>query len=78
MKGYTQLNVICTNKLYGRPANQYESDFSMANKVHDAYLMLLAFLDLKKIWNLLFITFGHMKQLTTISKSLHFNALSSS
>ena len=48
MKGYTQLNVICTNKLYGRPANQYESDFSMANKVHDAYLMLLAFLDLKK------------------------------
>ena len=48
MKGYTQINVIYANKLYRRPANQYESDFSTANKVHDANLMLLVFLDLKK------------------------------
>ena len=40
MKGYTQLNVIYANKLYRRPANQYESDSSMANKVHDTNLML--------------------------------------
>ena len=48
MKGYTQINVIYANKLYRRPANQYESDFSMANEVHDTNLMPLAFLDLKK------------------------------
>ena len=48
MQGYTQLNVIYANKLYRRPANQYESDSSMANEVHDTNLMLLAFLDLKK------------------------------
>ena len=29
MKGYTQINVIYANKLYRRPVNQYESDFSM-------------------------------------------------
>ena len=48
MKGYTQINAIYANKLYRRRANQYESDSSMTNKVHDADLMLLAFLDLKK------------------------------
>ena len=48
MKGYTQINVIYANKLYRRPANQYESDSSMTNKVHDTNLMLLVFLDLKK------------------------------
>ena len=50
----------------------------MTNKVHDPNLMLLVFLDLKKeAGNLSFIRFGHMKQLTPISKSLNFNALSS-
>ena len=78
MKGYTQINVIYANKLYRRPANQYESDYSMSNKVHDTNLMLLMFLDLKKVGNLSFITFGHMKQLTPFSESLHFNAVSSS
>ena len=48
MKGYTQINVIYANKLYRRPANQYESDFSMANEVYDTNLMPLAFLDLNK------------------------------
>ena len=49
MKGYTQINIIYANKLYRRPANQYESDSSMTNKVHDTRnLMFLVFLDLKK------------------------------
>ena len=48
MKGYTQINVIYANKLYCRPANQYKSDSSMANEVHDTNLMLLEFLDFKK------------------------------
>ena len=48
MKGYTQINVIYKNKLYCRPANQYESNFSITNEGHDANLMLLVFLDLKK------------------------------
>ena len=48
MKEYTQINVIYANKLYCRPANQYESDSSMTNKVHDTNLMRLLFLDLKK------------------------------
>ena len=52
----------------------YESDSSMTNKVYDTNLMLIVFLNLKKVGNLSFITFGHMKQLTPISKSLHFNA----
>ena len=77
MKGYNHIKVIYVNKLYHRPANQYENDSSMTNKVHDTNLMLLVFLDLKKQGNLSFITFGHMKQLTAISKSLYFNALSS-
>ena len=47
MKGYTQINVIYANKLYHRPANQYESDSSMPNEVLDTKLMLLMFLDLK-------------------------------
>ena len=48
MKGYTQITVIHANKLYRRPANQYESDFSMINEVHDTNFMLLVSLDLKK------------------------------
>ena len=48
MKGYTQINAIDANKLYRRPANQYESDTTMTNKVLDTNLMLLVFLDLKK------------------------------
>ena len=48
MKGYTQINIIYANKLYRRPANQYESGFSMTNGVRDTNLMLLLFLDLKK------------------------------
>ena len=34
--------------LYRRPVNQYGSDSSMNNTVHDINLMLLVFLDLKK------------------------------
>ena len=52
----------------------------MTFKVHDTNLMLLVFLNSKK-WGgggLSFITFGHMKQLTPISKSLYFNELRSS
>ena len=49
MEGSTQINVKYANKLYRRPANQYESDFSLTNKVHDTNLMLLVFLDLKKL-----------------------------
>ena len=52
MKGYTQINVIYTY----RPANQYDSDSSMTNKVHDTNLMLLVFLDLKKVGNISFKT----------------------
>ena len=48
MKGYTQINVEYANKLYHRPANQYESDSSMTNEVHDTNLMFLVVLDLKK------------------------------
>ena len=48
MEGYTQINVTYANKLYRRPANQYQSDFSIANEVHDTNSMLLVFLDLKK------------------------------
>ena len=48
MKGYTQITVIYANKLYRRPANQYDSDASMANEVHDMHSMLLVFIDLKK------------------------------
>ena len=51
MKGYKQINVKYTNKLYRKPANQYESDSSMTNKnkFHDTNLRLLVFLDLKKL-----------------------------
>ena len=48
MKGYTQIIVIYANTLDRRPANQYESDSLMTNKVHDTDLMLLVFLDLRK------------------------------
>ena len=48
MNGYTQINIIYAYKLYPSPVNQYESDFSMTNEVHDTNLMLLVFLDLKK------------------------------
>ena len=77
MKGYIQINVIYANKLYHRPANQYESDFSITNKAHDTNLMLLVFLEVwylivsipdlctltyfKEVGNLSFITFGHIK-----------------
>ena len=47
MKGYAQINVVYANVLYRTLANQYESDFSMANKVHDTKMMLLVFLNLK-------------------------------
>ena len=76
MKGYIQINVIYANKLYRKPANQYESDSSMTGKVYDTNLMLLVFLDLnfiasrfKEVGNLSLITFGHMKQLIPISKN---------
>ena len=49
MKGYTQINAIYANTLYRGPANQYESDSSMTNKVHDTNLMLLVSLDLKNL-----------------------------
>ena len=42
------MNVMYANKLFRRPANQYESDSSMTNKVHDTNLMFLVFLDLMK------------------------------
>ena len=42
------INVIYANKLYRKPANQYESDFSMTYKDHDTNLILLVFLNLKK------------------------------
>ena len=48
MKGFVQINVINANKLYLRPANQYESDSSITNEVHDTNLMLIVILDLKK------------------------------
>ena len=48
MKGYAQINAIYANMLYRRPANQYESDSSMTNIVHDVNLMLLVFLDSEK------------------------------
>ena len=48
MKGYTQINVKYANKLYRRPADQYESDFSITNEVKDTNLILLLFLNLKK------------------------------
>ena len=42
-------------------------------------LMLLVILDLKKeVGNISLIIFCHIKQLTHISKSSHFNALNSS
>ena len=48
MNGYTQINVIYANTRYRWPVNQYESDSSVTNKVHDTNLMLLVFLGLKK------------------------------
>ena len=47
----------------------------MTNKVHDANLILLLFLNFKEVGNLSLITFCHMKQLTPISKSLHFQCV---
>ena len=38
----------------------------MTNKVHDTKLMLLVFLDLKKVGDFSLITFCHIKQLTLI------------
>ena len=48
MEGYTQINVIYANKLYHRPANQYESDSSMTKEVNGTNLMLQVSVDLKK------------------------------
>ena len=48
MKGYKQINATYTNKLYRRPVNLYESDFSMTTKFHDTNLMPLVFVDLNK------------------------------
>ena len=48
MEGSKQINVKYANKLYLRPVDQYESDSSMTNKVHDINLMLLVYLDIKK------------------------------
>ena len=42
------INVKYANKLYHRPANQYESESSMTNKIYDTNLILFVFLDLKK------------------------------
>ena len=56
-----------SNKLYPSPTNQYESDSSMTNKVHDTNVMHLVFLDLKKVGNLSLLTFRHMKQLTPLN-----------
>ena len=42
------MNVKKAELFNHRPANHNESISSMAYKVHDAYLMLLVFLDLKK------------------------------
>ena len=51
MKGYKQINATYANKLHYRPVNQYESDFSMSNKVHDTNLMLLVFLaSMELVW----------------------------
>ena len=49
--------------LYRRPANQNESHSSMTNKVHDAS---------RVSGDLSLIIFCQMKELTPISKSLHF------
>ena len=43
MKGSKQINVKYANKLYHRPANEYESDSSMTKKVQDTNLMLFLF-----------------------------------
>ena len=48
MRGYKQISVKLANGHYSRPAKQYESDFSTTKEVHDTYLILLVFLDLKK------------------------------
>ena len=77
MKGYIQINVKYANKVYRRPVNQCESDSLMTNKVHGTYLMCLVFLNLKKVGNLSLITFCHIEQLTSISKSLHLNVFNS-
>ena len=43
-----QINVKLANGLYCRPVQQYKSDFSMTNEVHDTNLILLMFLNIKK------------------------------
>ena len=69
MKGYTQINVIYSDKLYGRPINQYESDFSMINKGHDTNLMLLVFLDLKNRESFIHNIWSHETVDTYLKKS---------
>ena len=70
MKGYT-------DKLYCRPANQYESDYLMTNKVNHTNLMLLVFLDLKNRDSFINNIWSH-ETTDPYLKSLHFNAYSSS
>ena len=53
-------SLVYANKLYRRPANQYESDSSMTNEVHDTNLMLLV-VWFKEVGNLSFITFVQTK-----------------
>ena len=48
----------------------------MTNKVHDGKFDASRVSGLKEVGNLSLITFGHMKQLTPFSKSLHFKVLS--
>ena len=48
MKEDTQINVKKAVLLYRRPVNQIESPSSMTYRIHDAHLMFLMFLDLKK------------------------------
>ena len=56
------------NKLYRRPVNQYESDSSLTNKVHEKFYASYFSL-FKEIWNLSLIKFRHMKKMTLSQKA---------
>ena len=77
MKRYKEINVKYLNKLYCRPANQYESD--SPNNLHSLWHKFDASLVswFKEVRNLSLITISHIKQLNPISKSLYLNALNS-
>ena len=47
MEVHKQINVKQANTMYHRPVNQYASDPSMTNKVHDTISIRLVFLGLK-------------------------------